>query len=51
MLLTARKWVPKKRKEKSTNHADMKSEILGHATEGKIDPVRAIQRIFEDHNR
>ena len=46
MLLTARKWVPKKRKEKSISHADMKSEILGHTTEGKIDPVRAIQRIF-----
>ena len=47
MLLTARKWVPKKRKDKNKSHADARSDSLGHAFEGKPDPIRAIQKIFE----
>ena len=46
MLLTARKWVPKKRKDKSSSHSEMKSEIIGGNLDGKVDPLRAIQRIF-----
>lgn len=51
MILTARKWVPKKRKERATSVAEMKSEVLGYSTEGKVDPIKAIQNIFEEHNR
>lgn len=46
MLITARKWVPKKKKEKNTSLGDIKFEALGGTAERKIDPIRAIQRIF-----
>lgn len=29
----------------------MKSELLGNMNEGKPDPIRAIQKIFEEHNK
>lgn len=51
MLLTARKWVPKKKKERNTSVAEMKSEIIGGTSEGKADPIKAIQKLFEEHNR
>ncbi len=51
MVLTARKWVPKKRKDKNNSLAEIKSEIIGFSSEGKPDPIRAIQHIFEEHNK
>lgn len=51
MVLTARKWVPKKRKERNNSVLELKSELGGGAESGKIDPLRAIQKIFEEHNR
>lgn len=51
MILTARKWVPKKRKERTNSVVEMKSELLGNMNEGKPDPIRAIQKIFEEHNK
>ena len=46
MLLTARKWVPKKRKDKNKSLSDARSDLTGTAFEGKPDPIRAIQKIF-----
>jgi hypothetical protein len=51
MVMTARKWVPKKRKDKSSSVTEIKSEIVGYSAEGKLDPIKAISRIFEAHNR
>lgn len=51
MVLTARKWVPKKRRERNTSVVDLKPEVTALNSEGKIDPIKAIQRIFEQHNR
>ncbi len=51
MVLTARKWVPKKRKERTNSVAEMKAELSGTLNEGKLDPIKAIQKIFEEHNR
>ena len=51
MVLTARKWVPKKRKERNNSVLELKSELAGGMESGKPDPLRAIQKIFEEHNR
>jgi hypothetical protein len=51
MMLTARKWVPKKRKDKNKSVAEIKSEVIGYDSSGKIDPIKAIHKIFEEHNR
>jgi hypothetical protein len=51
MVLTARKWVPKKRKERTSSVIEMKAEAAGLLNEGKADPIKSIQKIFEEHNR
>jgi hypothetical protein len=50
MVLTARKWVPKKRKERNSSVLELKCELVGGTESGKADPIRAIQKIFEDLN-
>lgn len=50
-MLTARKWVPKKRKERTNSVLEIKSEAAGVLNEGKPDPIKSIQKIFEEHNR
>jgi hypothetical protein len=45
MLMTARKWVPKKRQERSGSVMEAKAEAAV-AAEGRVDPIRAIQHIF-----
>jgi len=47
MALTARKWVPKKHKERNKSVAEMKLDASGMVADGKVDPIRAIQNIFE----
>jgi len=49
--MTARKFVPKKRKDKNASVGEIKFEGIGSTGEGKADPIKAIQRIFEEHNR
>ena len=51
MLLTAKKWVPKKRKERKTSVTELKADPLGWTAEKKVDPIKAVTRIFERHNR
>jgi hypothetical protein len=46
MVLTARKWVPKKRKERTNSVIEMKAEAAGLLSEGKPDPIKSIQKIF-----
>lgn len=51
MIMTARKWVPKKRKERTNSVMEIKSEQSGNGNDGKPDPIKAIQMIFQEHNR
>lgn len=49
MVLTARKWIPKKRRERTSSVAELKPEPASH--DARTDPIRSIQSIFEQHNR
>lgn len=51
MALTARKWVPKKHKDRNNSVAEIKLDSSGAVADGKVDPIRAIQHIFQLHNK
>ena len=51
MLLTAKKFVPKKRKERKNSIVEVKPDPLGWTSERRVDPIKAVTKIFEQHNR